>query len=539
MNARPDSFSFERWFKIAKAMRHLARRSTMPGMIALLTAVGFAACGGGGGGGGSTQEIQIIREEAFLLKDTGPEPRTGQVLQLRLTGLEDIDEPLTEEDVVVLRNGAVDVEARVAINPPNIEKFGVTLILDVSSSLSPADFQSLKESAKEFADDIETLASTLRIFYFSSVSQTKMLGEYVALAAGGSTNWSPDPNPDIDSIPGGTNSTALYHAVNVALAAEGARDDLVGIFSDGKENSSPEGAREAALALIDDDLDPVRVFSVGFGAVDPTELRELSARGRFLGVRSSIDGILNEVARSIRSFYTIVYDSPVAFGPQTLGYRIRVGRKTLRHESMLDAGIDLARSVFARYPVVPGSIVELTDLSNPMSDPSPTQTFEVATVDKAVQGADSLFAFAIELTNQCIGDLCPTVYQGPYGEGAQSETGGIYLPPMLTAGVQWEEPSGDVLEFIALEDVRFFRGTSNSRVIECARVTYGTAERDEDDEFVRDEDGIIVIETAKGTHWFAREIGLVRSTNDDGDIVRELTAPPCLSSSFAGDCTVE
>ena len=97
-----------------------------------------------------------------------------------------------------------------------------------------------------------------------------------------------------------------------------------------------------------------------------------------------------------------------------------------------------------------------------------------------------------------------------------------------------------VVGFGGLEDVRFFRGTSDSRVIECARVTYGSPLLDEEDNFVRDEEtGQIVIETPKGTHWFAREIGLVRSTNADGDIERELTAPPCLSSSFAGGCVVE
>jgi hypothetical protein len=41
-----------------------------------------------------------------------------------------------------------------------------------------------------------------------------------------------------------------------------------------------------------------------------------------------------------------------------------------------------------------------------------------------------------------------------------------------------------------------------------------------------------------GTHWFAPEIGLIRTKNTAGVLTLEIAAPPCLSDSFDGGCTV-
>jgi len=371
----------------------------------------------------------------------------------------------------------------------------------------------VKNSAKDFADDILPLASTLRIYYFSSPSQTQLLGEYEALAAGGILSWSPNPEPDIDAIPGGVNSTALFNAVRMALIDDVEGDDILVVFSDGQENSSPQGAREEALDLIEENR--VVVFSIGFGSVDSADLRALSQPfGSFLGVRPSLVGLFTEVARLIQSVYTVVYDTPTSFGTQDLDYRIDVGKKTLRYQSTIEAGVDLARTVYGRYPSLPGSVVELTDLS---VDPAQTLVFTVLPVDQAVAGADALFAFAIEPGHLCPGIDCTLVYQGPYGEGARSQSGGVYLPAELVVGETWTDPvSGGEFMFTGFEQLEFFRGTSDRVRIDCARVTF---------------DG--------GTHWFAPQIGLVRTRNDAGDLLLELASPPCLSESFDGGCVVQ
>jgi hypothetical protein len=108
-------------------------------------------------------------------------------------------------------------------------------------------------------------------------------------------------------------------------------------------------------------------------------------------------------------------------------------------------------------------------------------------------------------------------YQGPYGEGARSDTGDVYLPSALVTGTTWSDPiSGEELTFVGFETLELLRGTGDSRRYRCAKVTF-----------------------AGGTQWFAPEVGLVRSDNTDGDTVLELASPPCLSSSFGGGCVTE
>jgi hypothetical protein len=520
MNALMNSLFWLSSFRLVGSMGRQVRRisdSLRLGLFSLAIAaafIGTSACGGGGGGGGGggTPEIQVLQEVTFLLNDGGTDPRTGHLVQFILREISNPDDPLTSDDIVVRRNGVVDVEARVRVNPPDIEKSDLTLILDVSSSLSPSDLKALKASAKDFADDVLPLASTLRIYYFSSPSQTQLLGSYEATPDGSDDFvWSPDPSPDIDSIPGGDNSTALFHSVRKAILDDAERDDILVVFSDGQENSSPLGAREEALALITDER--IVVFSVGFGNVDSADLRELSDPfGAFLGVRPSLVGLFAEVARLIQSVYAVVYDTPTSFGTQELEFLIEVDRRTLSHVTSIEAGVDFARNSYVRYPSLPGSTVVLTDLA---ADPAETLTYTVLPTDQALVGVDELFAFAIEPTHICPGIDCVLFYQGPFGEGAQSEAGGVYLPAELVVGVTWTDPiTSDEFMFTGFEELEFFNGTPDQQLISCARVTF---------------DG--------GTHWFARELGLVQTKNDAGDLLLELAAPPCLADSFDGGCT--
>jgi hypothetical protein len=485
----------------------------LPASLALLVLLSVFGCGGGGGGGGSSS-LEILDEATFLLNDGGADPRTGQKLQFILRGLKDPGTPLTGDDIEVRRNGTIDTESRVRVNPPDVGKSEISLILDVSSSLTPDDLRKVKASAQKFAAELLPLVSRLRIYYFSSPSRTQLLGEYEAVDDGlGGLVWSPDPDPDIDGIPGGDDSTALFFAVRKAILEDPNENDILVVFSDGKENSSPQGAREEALGLIEDR--PIVVFSVGFGRVDQADLRALSApAGEFLGVRPSLDGLFDEVGRRIQSVYTVVYDTPTSFGTIKLEIRIKVEGRRLRHVSEIAAGVDLAKAAFGRYPSLPGSVVELNDFSQ---SPPVALTYTVLPLEQAKAGVDGLFAFAVEPTHACPGVGCVLAYQGTYGEGARSETGGIYLPAELVAGTTWQDPvSGEELTFVGFEKIEVLRGTGDSRRYLCAKVSF-----------------------AGGTHWFAPEIGLVRTKSTAGDTVLELAKPPCLSSSFDGGCIVQ
>jgi hypothetical protein len=482
-------------------------------LIAATSLSAVAGCGDGGGGGGSSN-LEVLDEATLLLNDGSPDPRTGQKVQFVLRDLSDPGVPLTEEDIEVFLDGELDTESRVRVNPPDVEKSDIALVLDVSSSLTPADLEKVKSSAQKFVDEMLSLSSTLRIYYFSSPSQTQLLGQYEATDDGlGGLAWIPDPTSDIAGIPGGADSTALFFAVQKAIVEDEEKNDILVVFSDGKENSSPQGAREDALALIEDER--IVVYSVGFGRVDRSDLEALSAPyGEFMGVRPSLDGLFDEVGQQIQSVYTVVYDTPASFGTHDLEMRIRADGKRLRHKAQILAGVDLAVAAIGRYPSMPGSVVELSDLTQA---PPVTLTYTVLPIDQAKAGVDGLFSFAVEPTHACPGVDCVLAYQGPYGEGARSDTGDVYLPAALVTGTTWPDPiSGEELTFAGFETLELLRGTGDSRRYRCAKVTF-----------------------AGGTHWLAPEVGLVRSTNSDGDTVLELASPPCLSSSFDGGCVTE
>jgi hypothetical protein len=480
----------------------------------LVMACTLVACGDGGSSGGGSADLQVLEEVPFLLSDGTRDPRTGDVIQFILRNLKNPEIALTEDDIEVRRNGQVDVESRVLVNPPDVAKSDLTLVLDVSSSLTPDDLEKVKKSAKEFAEDLLPLVRTLRIYYFSSPSQTVFLGEYDAVASGDAFVWNPNPDPAIDGIPGGVDSTALFHAVRTAILGDEERNDILVVFSDGQENSSPFGAEEEALTLIEDE--EVVVFSVGFGSVDSEDLKELSRPfGAFLGVKPSLNGLFAEVAAQVQSIYTIVYDTPAAFGTQKLDVTVKAGRQKMSFSTSFEAGIDFVREAYVRYPSMPGSSVELIDYT---AVPPATIGHTVLATDQAVVGVGSAFAFAIRPDHECPGIDCTLVYQAPIGDGARSETGEPYLPAVLDADeeVSWTDPvTGSEFLFTGFEELEFFRGTPDKMRLMCARVTF---------------DG--------GTHWFAKEVGLVRTENFDGDVMLDLAAPPCLSENFDGGCNV-
>ena len=498
------------------------RPSNFGVMLALVLASFFAfmGCGGGGGGGGAAETFEVEDELTFLLNDGGPEPRTGHRLRFRL---QDTDPPgvlLRSDDIEVRRNGAVDTEARVRINPRTIDKDPVTLILDVSSSLTPTDFSELKASAKEFAESIVNSAQSLSIIYFSSPSQTQFVREYMPMPDGlGGFVWNSDPGIDIEAIQSGANSTALYFAVKTAIDRFSDDQDrgkrIFVVFSDGKENSSPPSVREETVDLIADQ--ELIVWTVGFGDVDESELRELTIpEGRYFGVHASLGELFSEIAAAIRGQYTIIYDSPVVFGSQRLDIRFDTGRRIHRHLTSFDGGVDLARSTYGRYPTMPGSRVVLTDFSG--EEPE-ERIYTVQALDQGIAGSSEgvadVFLFAIDPTHACPGIECIRKYQGPYGEGSVSQSGQVYFPAVLDTEESWTDAeTGEEFRFTGLDNIVFFRGTPDQRRITCARVE------------------------SNGTlRWFAREIGLVRTESSDGTLLLDLAEPPCLSSTFDGSCS--
>ena len=123
-------------------------------VIGLSFSVTTGCGGGGGGGGGGGSDLDVLDEATLLLNDGGAEPRTGQKVQFVLRGLSDPGVPLTEDDIEVFLDGDLDTESRVRVNPPDVEKSDITLVLDVSSSLTPSDLGKVKASAQKFADQM-------------------------------------------------------------------------------------------------------------------------------------------------------------------------------------------------------------------------------------------------------------------------------------------------------------------------------------------------------------------------------------------------
>ncbi len=489
-----------------------------------LATLQLAACGGGGGGGGggdggnsSDADLQVLDVATFLSREAGApsdaDPRTAHQVQFIVRGLRDPETRLTDANVEVRRDGRVDVEAQVTLADDATVKKDVTLILDVSGSLTPTDLANVKTSAKDFVADLLPITDTLRIYEFASRSETRLVGRYAASGAAGSFAWTPPPNPDLDAIDGGSNSTALFHAVRTAILEDPEGDDIIVLFSDGRENSSPEGAREEALDLIRDKK--TVVFSVGFGSVDSDEMRALSSPfGRFLGVRPSLVGLFDEVAREISSVYTLVYDTPTSFGLATLDVRIAAEKSGLRFETSLVAGVDLARAAIGQFPTLPGSSVVLDDRR---TTPPTVLAYAVAPLNRAVRRADGLLAFAIDPTPACTSPACRSRVQGVFGAGAADENGGIYVPALLEEGAQWKDAvSGEQLTFLGFTELTFFREAGARREYRCAEVAF-----------------------SGGTHCFAPGIGLVRTTDADGNVVVELAEPPCMADDFSGGCTVE
>ncbi len=507
-----------------EAERAGGRSWCLPRLALVLIAVQVVACGGGGGGGGggdggpsADADLQVLDVATFLSREAGAspdaDPRTAHQVQFIVRGSSNPESRLTDADVEVSRDGRVDVEAHVTLADEATEKSDVTLILDVSGSLTPTDLANVKASAKDLVAELLAITDTLRIYEFASRSETRLLGRYEASGdADSGLTWVPSPTPDIDTIDGGSNSTALFHAVRTAILEDPERDDVIVLFSDGQENSSPEGAREEALELIEDEK--TVVFSVGFGSVDPDEMRALSAFGKFLGVRPSLVGLFDEVAREVRSVYTLVYDTPSSFGLQTLEVSIDTGDRRLRFETSLLAGIDLARAAIGRFPTLPGSAVVLSDLR---TEPPTVLAYTVAPLERAVRRADGLLAFAIEATPACTSPACGNRFQGVFGAGAEDENGRTYVPAALEEGAEWTDAvSGEALTFLGFADLGVSFDDGSRRQYRCAEVAF-----------------------SGGTHFFAPGVGLVRTTDGEGNVVVELAAPPCLADSFSGGCTID
>jgi hypothetical protein len=491
-------------------------------------ALQLTACGGGGGGGGGGDDggseagdLQVREAVTFLSRDAGApanaDPRTSHRMRFRLRGLSNPEARLTDENIEVRRDGRLDVEARIALADDGSEKQDVTLVLDVSGSLTPDDLEDVKASAQDFVTKVLRVADHLRIFEFASPSETRLVGEYDATGNPASGfAWTPSPNAAIQAIDGGSDSTALFHAVRTAILADAERDDILVVFSDGRENSSPAGAREDVIDLLEDESSKIEVFTVGFGAVDADDLRLLAGdSGRFFGVRPSLVGLFDEVGRDVLSVYTLVYDTPSAFGSRVLDVSIEAEDRRFHFQTSFLAGADLARAAIGRFPTLPGSRVVLRDLR---TDPPTTLSLQVGAVEDAGRRADGLLAFAVEPAADCTSADCARRFQGVVGAGAESELGAVYVPATLTEGVTtWTDPlSDETFTFLGFEDEVFFRGSDEQRRYTCAVVAF-----------------------PNGRHCFVPEIGLARTENADGDVVVELAEPPCLASGFSGGCATE
>jgi hypothetical protein len=503
--------------------------------FSLLLAV--AACGGGGGDGSA--DLVIQEEVTYLVSDDSGDVRTGFRLRFQLSNLDNPDEPLMDEAFEIRRDGVVDTEGLLEINPDAVEKSDITLLLDVSSSLSPSDLADLKTSAQEFVAELVEITDTLYIYSFSSVSRTTKLGEYSSVDDGdGDFVWSGDPAADLDTLSTGDNATALFYAVDQAVRDHLEVTNILVVFSDGKENASPENARAEVLEKLRSvGDDGMIVFTVGFGSVDSSELRALvvGPLGGFIGVKSSLTGLFSEVAREIKSFYTIVYSTPVTFGTQQFDMRIDTGSGNVRYVTEFNAGVDLAAQSYGRYPSLPGSVVVLDDMTG--ESPVPL-TYRVLDAAVGKVGKDDVFLFQVEPEHTCTNGDCAAVYQGVFGLGAVTdgpEGPGeppaepqpiFYFDGSAADGEEWigylPDADDETVDMIGMmmrdgtEKLTLLSGTPGKRKIVCARVT---------SEF--------------GTYWFAPGIGLVRMRNADGDLVLELGEVPCLPPTFGADCIAE
>ncbi|MEO6028207.1 MAG: vWA domain-containing protein, partial [Candidatus Binatia bacterium] len=471
-----------------------ARWSRADWIVIVMMSLQLVACGGGGGGGGGGSssggdagDITVGQTATFLSREPNAlpnaDPRTSHRVEVTLSGLTNPLDQLPETAIEVRLDGKLDVEGHVAFGGDGTVKRNLTLIIDVSGSLTAADLQEVKRSAEDFVTKILPVTGRLRIYTFASQSEINLVDQYVSTQGTTGPTWVPSPVADIQAIQRGSDSTALFEAVRRAIVEQpvGPRDVLA-VFSDGRENSSPKGAREVALSLIEDE--EIRVHSVGFGSVDADDLRRLSAYGKFFGVRPSLVGLFDDVAREVLSTYTVVYDTPAAFGMLTLDVRIEAEKRRYRFETSLLAGIDLARAAIVRYPTVPGSSVELRDLR---TTPPTTTTYEVASLEHAVRRTkDGLLAFAVD---ECTGTLCKRHYQGIFGSGAQSESEDVYVPAVLDEGATWTDAvAHEKLTFVGFEDLVVLRGTAEQRRYRCA-----------------------VVDFPGGRHWLAPEVGLVRT----------------------------
>jgi len=497
-----------------------ARRSGAAWIVVVVVALQLAACGGGGGGdgggggsGGDSEDLRVEQTTTFLSREAdappNADPRTSHRVQVTLSGLTNPGVLLSDKAIEVRRDGKLDVEGHVFFGGDGTVKRNLTLIIDVSGSLTAADLQDVKKSAQDFVTKILPVTGRLRIYTFASQSEIDLVDEYVATEGTTGPDWVPSPLADIQAIQRGSDSTALFEAVRRAIDEQPAGPrDVLAVFSDGRENSSPKGAREAVRSLIK--AESITVYSVGFGSVDADDLRQLAAYGKFVGVRPSLVGLFDDVAREVLSTYTVVYDTPVSFGLLTLDVRIEAERRNYRFETSLLAGIDLARAAIVRYPTVPGSSVALSDLR---TTPPTISTYQVAPLDQAFRGADGLLAFAVDA---CVGTTCARHYQAVVDTGAQSETGAVYVPSPLTEDTTtWKDPvSGETFTFQGFEDLVVLRGTPEQRRYRCAVVSF-----------------------SGGRHWLAPEIGLVRTADDEGNTVVEVTDLPCVSTDFSKGCS--
>jgi len=337
-------------------------------------------------------QLDILEEASFLARDPNlVDVRTNHYIRVQVSrrdgspvsGLPDEAFSFEQDDEPATAENFVEAEGDLA-------KVDVSLCLDNSTTVSPYVID-LRTSAKEFVTTIEANVDALSVYVFSTTSFTYKVAEYKATDVEGEIEWervylNDDPlydlNPDdyddpFEAIDSATQNqldgTALYQVVDLAIGDDDGKDDIVVLFSDGKEQGSAEGSRESALDQIE--LFGTIVFGVGIGEAVVEDLEALAVNGGVF-VSESIDDLgdlFDRVAHHVRSIYSLLYSAPDQFGEFDLTLFVEVPREgstrtdVAKYETSFLAGVDLVDAAYST-PLIPGS--ELVIRTRPDEDTS-------------------------------------------------------------------------------------------------------------------------------------------------------------------------
>jgi hypothetical protein len=337
----------------------------------------------------SRVQLDVVEEATFLAPDENRvDVRTNHFIRVQVSrrdgspvsdlpaeafSFEQDGEPATVENTVEAAG--------------DLAKVDISLCLDNSTTVSPF-VDELRVSAKGFVATIEPNVDSLSIYVFSTTSFTYKVAEFRAMLVADAIVWvrvylNDDPLYDLDpadyddpfeAIDSATqvqlDGTALYQVVDTAIALDEGKDDIIVLFSDGKEQGSADGSVESALEQID--LFGTVVYGVGIGEAVRADLDALAVNGGVFIAESISDiaELFDRVANLVRSIYSLVYSAPDQFGDFDLTLFVEVPREnsartdTAKYETSFLAGVDLGDAAYST-PVIPLSRLRVRSRTSP------------------------------------------------------------------------------------------------------------------------------------------------------------------------------